>query len=142
MAKSPEAWWIARRADLLVSRNSVSHGIRESAEALDDITRFIFDLGSGDVVLTGGEAARHRDLAAISRGVTGRQSALRREIIRQNPVYHNAWRAFGAWLERFNGGTIEELDLLWADYLKERQLAEALRREIEAALLTPPIPRK
>lgn len=142
LAKSPEAWWIARRADLLVSRNSVSHGIRESAEALDDITRFVFDLGSGDVVLTGGEAARHRDLAAIRRGVSGRQLALRREIIRQNPVYHNAWRSFGAWLERFDGGTLEELDLLWGDYLKERQLAEALRREIEVALLTPPAPAK
>jgi len=142
MAKSPESWWIARRADLLVSRNSVSHGMRESAEALDDITRFVFDLGNGDVVLTGGEAARHRELVAVSRGVSGRQSALRREIIRQNPVYHNAWRAFGTWLERFDGGTVEELDLLWTDYLKERQLAEALRREVEAALLTPSVPAK
>jgi len=54
--------------------------------------------------------------------------------LRQNPVYHNAVRSFGAWLEAFPTATPEELGRLWAQYAEERRQAEELRREIEAVL--------
>ena len=66
-----------------------------------------------------------------------RLMALRREILRQNPVYHNAWRAFGAWLENFPKATPEELNKLWDDFLKERAASDALRREVESAMVKP-----
>jgi len=130
-----EGSWQLARANLLLTRNPVSLGMRESAESLDDMARFVFDLGEGDVVLTGPQAVAQRDAPGIKSAMEARLASLRREILRQNPVYHNAWRAFGAWLEGFPGAKPEELNGLWADFLKERAAAEALRREVDGALL-------
>ena len=137
LAKSPQDWWLIHRAELLLSRSPVSLGLRESAESLDDISRFVFDLGQGDVLIPGGELGKHRELAAIKSSITSRLVALRREILRQNPVYHNSWRTFGAWLEAFGTAAPEELGRLWKDYAAERKQADELRREVEAALLAP-----
>jgi hypothetical protein len=137
MARSPDEWWLVHRADLLASRASVSLGLRESAESLDDIARFVFDVGHGDEVIAGADLPKHRELAAVKASVRSRLVALRREILRQNPVYHNAWRTFGAWLERLQEGKPEELAALWGEYQKERRQAEELRREVEAAMESP-----
>ncbi len=134
LAKSPDEWWLVHRAELLLSRAPVSLGLRESAESLDDIARFVFDVGRGDEVLAGIDLPKHRDLAAVKASLRARLASLRREILRQNPVYHNAWRTFGAWLERFQEGKPEELAALWAEYQKERRQADELRREVEAAM--------
>ena len=134
VTKSPDEWWLVHRAELLLSHAPVSLGLRESAESLDDISRFVFDLGSGDQLIAGGDLPKHRELAAVKAGMQGRLTCLRREILRQNPVYHNAWRTFGAWLERFPVATPEELTALWAAYQLERRQAEELRREVESAL--------
>ena len=136
-AKSPDEWWLVHRAELLLSRAPVSLGLRESAESLDDLARFVFDLGSGDQLVSGADLPKHRDLPAVKASAQARLSSLRRELLRQNPVYHNAWRTLGAWLERFPDGKPEELASLWADYQKERRLAEELRRDVEAAMETP-----
>ncbi len=130
-----EGSWQLARTNLLLTRNPVSLGMRESAESLDDMARFVFDLGEGDVVLTGPQAVAQRDATGIKSAMEARLAALRREILRQNPVYHNAWRAFGRWLENFSGAKPEELNALWGDFLKEREGAEALRREVDGALL-------
>ena len=134
LAKSPEEWWLVQRAELLLSRAPVSLGLHESAESLDDIARFVFDLGHGDELISGPELVRHRDLPAVKASMQARLSGLRREILRQNPVYHNAWRTFGAWLEKFPDGKPEELAALWTEYQEERKEAEQLRREVEAAM--------
>jgi len=134
IAKSPDEWWLVHRAELLLSRAPVSLGLRESAESLDDISRFVFDLGAGDVLIAGAELPKHRALGAVKASMQGRLAALRREILRQNPVYHNAWRTFGAWMERFPEAKPEELAALWAEYQQERRLADELRGEVEAAL--------
>ncbi|MBM3868833.1 MAG: hypothetical protein FJ384_07890, partial [Verrucomicrobia bacterium] len=60
LTKSPEEWWLLQRAELLLSREPVSLGLRESAESLDDITRFVFDLGAGDVLVSGADLPKHR----------------------------------------------------------------------------------
>jgi len=137
LAKSDEDWWIAARANLLLTRSPVSYGLRESAASLAEATRFVFDLGAGDVVLTGPQAARHRDAPGVKQGMEARLLNLRREILRQNPVYHNAWRTLGAWLERFPKSSPEELDRLWAEFEKDVREAEAMRTEIEGALAEP-----
>ena len=62
VTKSPEEWWLLHRADLLLSREPVSLGLRESAESLDDITRFVFDLGAGDQLISGADLPKHRAL--------------------------------------------------------------------------------
>ena len=139
LGRNPQEWWLMARAELLISRSPVSLGVRESAESLDDISRFVFDLGKGDELLTGADLAKHRELPAIRTSLAGRLASLRREILRQNPVYHNAWRTFGAWLEGFSGESPEEVAKLWADYVEERRQADALRREVEAALVTPAV---
>lgn len=136
-AKSADEWWLVHRADLLLGRSPVSLGLRESAESLDDISRFVFDLGAGDELVAGTELPKHRELAAVKASMQARLNGLRREILRQNPVYHNAWRTFGAWLERFPEAKPEELASLWAEYQQERRQADELRREIEAALNAP-----
>ena len=136
-SKSPESWWTLMRTELLLSRPPVSLGMRESSEALDDIAALVFDLGAGDAVFTGPEIVPHRRLVAVRQGVEIRLRGLRREIIRQNPVYHNAWRALGVWLERFQEGEPAELDALWREFERERAEAGALRAEIEAALAQP-----
>lgn len=133
-SRDPEAWWPLRRSELLLSRSPVSLGMRESSEALDDIAAFVFDLGAGDAVFTGPEIVPHRRLAAVKQGVETRLRGLRREIIRQNPVFHNAWRSLGLWLERFQEAEPSELETLWLQFEKERREARALRAEIEAAL--------
>ena len=134
LAKSPDEWWLVRRAELLLSRSPVSLGLHESAESLDDISRFVFDVGQGDEVISGKDLPKYRDLPAVKTSMQGRLSGLRREILRQNPVFHNAWRTFGAWLERFPTAKPEELATLWAEYQQERKLAEELRREVDAAM--------
>ncbi|MGA0133582.1 MAG: hypothetical protein ACO3ND_04410 [Opitutales bacterium] len=132
--RSPESWWPMTRAGLVLSRPPVSLGMRESSDALDDIASFVFDLGAGDAVHVGPDIVPHRRLAAVRQGVEARLRALRREIIRQNPVFHNAWRAFGLWLEKFQDAEPAELAALWRDFERERAEARALRAEIEAAL--------
>ena len=134
MAKSPDEWWLAHRAELLVSRAPISLGLYESAESLDDISRFVFDVGRGDELISGGQLPKYRDLPAVQAVIKARLAGLRREILRQNPVFHNAWRTFGAWLERFPDAKPEELATLWAEYQKERKLADELRQEVEAAM--------
>lgn len=134
LGRSPQEWWLTARAELLISRSPVSLGLRESAESLDDIARFVFDLGAGDVVVSGATLPQHRALPAIRTSLAGRLLSLRREILRQNPVYHNAWRTFGVWLERFPDGTPEELALLWTEYVAERGQADKIRHEVELAL--------
>ena len=137
LAKDPESWWLVHRADLLRTRPAVSLGMMESAIALDDLTRFVFDFGKGDVAISGSAVLAHRDLPVVKATVDVKLASLRREILRQNPVYHNAWRLFGTWLERFNTASPAELDKIWADYLIERTLAEELRREVADALAAP-----
>lgn len=136
-AKSPQEWWLIHRAELLLSRSPVSLGVRESAEALDDISRFVFDLGKGDELIAGAALIKYRELPAVKTSVAARLSSLRREILRQNPVYHNAWRTFGAWLEGFSAATPVEFARLWADFIEERRLADELRKDVEAALAVP-----
>jgi hypothetical protein len=137
MAKDPDAWWLVHRAELLRARPAVSFGMMESATTLDDLSRFVFDFGQGDVVLSGAAVVAHRDLPVVKSAVEAKLTTLRREILRQNPVYHNAWRLFGMWLERFNTATPAELDKLWADYMIERTVAEELRHEVSDALESP-----
>ncbi len=134
VAKSPDEWWLVHRAELLLSRAPVSLGLHESAESLDDISRFVFDLGHGDELIAGPDMPKHRDLPAVKASMQARLSGLRREILRQNPVYHNAWRTLGAWLEKFPEAKPEELAALWAEYQSERKQAEDLRRDVEAAM--------
>lgn len=134
LAKSPDEWWLVHRAELLISRSPVSLGLHESAESLADISRFVFDLGHGDELISGPDLVKHRDLPAVKASMQARLSGLRREILRQNPVYHNAWRTFGAWLEKFPDAKPEELAALWKDYQEERKQADELRREVEAAM--------
>lgn len=129
-----ENWWLTARANLLLSRTPVSLGMRESAETLDDLSRFVFDLGQGDIILTGPMAVKNRDAPGVKLEMKSRLVALRREVLRQNPVYHNAWRTLGAWLENFSTAKPEELDQQWEEFLKERSAANELRKEIEAAL--------
>ena len=129
-----ENWWLAARANLLLNRAPVSLGMRESAEALDDLSRFVFDLGQGDVVLTGPMAVKNREVKGVQVEMKSRLVALRRELLRQNPVYHNAWRTLGSWMENFLIASPEELNELWNDFLKERNMANELRKEIESTL--------
>lgn len=132
-----EAEWQALRSQLLLQRRPVSLGMRESADGLAALSRFVFDLGQGDVVLDGPAVARQRALPAVVESMRERLAAVRREILRQNPVHANAWRTFGAWLERFEKASPEELDRLWADFRKEQTAARELAREVEAALAAP-----
>jgi hypothetical protein len=134
LAPSPDEWWLVQRAELLLSRAPFSLGLPESAESLDDIARFVFDVGRGDELIAGKDLPKHRELPAVKASIQGRLAGLRREILRQNPVYHNAWRTLGAWLERFPTAKPDELAVLWAEYERERKQAEELRRDVEAAL--------
>ena len=137
-----EADWQASRSQLLVQRKPVSLGMRESGAALDGLARFVFDLGSGDAVLDGPALVRHRELPAVAEAMRERLATVRREILRQNPVHANAWRTFGAWLERFEKGSPEELAEKWAEFRRERAAAQALAAEVEAALVAPLLPSK
>ncbi len=132
-----ESDWQAARSQLLVQRKPVSLGMRESGAALDELARFVFDLGQGDAVLDGPALVRHRELPAVAEAMRERLAKVRREILRQNPVYANAWRDFGAWLERFEKGSPEELAERWARFRQERGSARALAAEVEAALVAP-----
>ena len=139
-AGSPADWWLVQRAELLLSRTPASLGMRESADTLDDMARFVFDVGAGDELIPGADMVKHRKLAAVRLSLAARLVTLRRELLRQNPVYHNAVRSFGAWLEAFPAASPEELGRLWAQYAEERRQAEELRREIET-LLEAPLPK-
>ena len=131
----PAAWWLAARQQLLDARPPVSLGMRESLSALDGLARFVHDPdGKGDRLLTSAEAVRLRQLPGVRDAMAARLAALRRDILRQNPVAHNAWRSLGAWLEAYPSATPEALDRLWAGYLLDRQAAEGLAREVESAL--------
>lgn len=137
-AKAPQAWWIATRQTLIDARPPLALGVRESLAELDALARFVHDpLGRGDVVLTGPQAARLRRLPALPVAMAERLARLRREILRQNPVAHNAWRSLGAWLEAYPTATEAELDRLWADYVRDRESAGRLAAEVDQAMSAP-----
>lgn len=137
-AKSPETWWVASRQALLDARPSLALGMRESLAELDALARFVHDpVGLGDVVLTGPQAARMRKLPAVRDAMAERLLRLRRGILRQNPVAHNAWRSLGAWLEAYPESSEADLDRLWQVYLDERASAARLADEVERALAPP-----
>ena len=129
-----EAWLLAR-ANLLLTRMPPSLSMQESADALRDISRFVFDFGKGDTVWDGPALVHYREAKGVKVAMAARWSALQREILRQNPVYHNTWRALGSWLENFETATPEELNELWGNYLRERAAAETLQREVKQVLV-------
>lgn len=129
-----EAWLLAR-ANLLLTRMPASLSMQESADALRDIAHFVFDFGKGDAVWDGPALVQHREAKGVKIAMAARWTALQREILRQNPVYHNAWRALGSWLENFETAKPEELNELWGNYLRERAAAETLHREVKQVLV-------
>lgn len=134
-AKSPQAWWISSRQALLDARPSLGLGVRESLAELDALARFVHDpVGQGDVVLTGPQAARLRQLPALREAMAERLVQLRRGILRQNPVAHNAWRSLGAWLEAYPSASEAELNRLWQVYVDDRSAASRLAVEVEQAM--------
>lgn len=135
LGASPERWWVASRQALLDGRPPLGLGMRESLAELDALARFVHDLvGQGDVVLTGPQAARLRHLPALREAMADRLLRLRRGILRQNPVAHNAWRSLGAWLEAYPNATEAELNRLWQVYLSDREAAGRLADEVARAL--------
>lgn len=135
LAKSPQLWWVASRQALLDARPALGLGVRESLAELDDLARFVHDpVGQGDVVLTGVQAARLRQLPALRAAMAERLLRLRRGILRQNPVAHNAWRSLGAWLEAYPKASEDELIRLWQAYLDDRAACGRLADEVERAL--------
>lgn len=137
-SKAPETWWIATRQALLDARPPLALGMRESLAELDALTRFVHDpVGLGDAILTGPQAARMRKLPAVRDAMAERLQRLRRGILRQNPVVHNAWRSLGTWLEAYPESSEAELDRLWQVYLDDRAAAGRLADEIERALAAP-----
>ena len=138
LAKSPQAWWISSRQALIDARPPLGLGMRESLAELDALARFVHDpVGQGDVVLTGPQAARLRQLPALREAMAGRLVQLRRGILRQNPVAHNAWRSLGAWLEAYPSATEAELSRLWQAYVDDRSAAGRLAVEVEQAMSAP-----
>jgi hypothetical protein len=129
-----ENWWLVARANLLLNRIPASLSMKESSESLDDLSRFVLDLGKGDRVLTGPQVVKNRQAKGVQMEIKSRIVALRRELLRQNPVYHNAWRTLGTWLENFSTASPEELDEQWNEFLKERTTANELRKEIEGVI--------
>ncbi len=137
-AKSPQAWWVASRQALLDARPPLGLGVRESLAELDALARFVHDpVGQGDVVLTGPQAARLRQLPALRTAMAERLVQLRRGILRQNPVAHNAWRSLGAWLEAYPSASEVELNRLWQVYVDDRSAASRLAVEVEQAMSPP-----
>ncbi len=131
----PVAWWLGARQQLIDARPPLSLGMRESLAALDALARFVHAVDDkGDRVIGAAEAARLRHLAGVREAMAARLAALRRDILRQNPVAHNAWRSLGAWLEAYPAAEPEALDRLWAGYLLDRKAAERMAEEVEAAL--------
>lgn len=130
-----EEAWLLSRANLLLTRMPASLSMQESADALQDISHFIFDFGQGDRVWDGPALVQQREAKGVQQALAARWTALQREILRQNPVYHNAWRALGSWLENFSQASPEELNKLWANYLRERATAETLHREVRQVLV-------
>lgn len=134
-AQSPQAWWVAARQALLDARPPLGLGVRESLAELDALARFVHDpVGLGDVVLTGPQAARLRHLPALREAMAARLLRLRRDILRQNPVAHNAWRSLGAWLEAYPTADEAELTRLWQVYADDRAAAGRLAEEVDRAL--------
>jgi len=133
--RSPEVWWPAARQSLLDARPAPGLGMAESLAELDALARFVHDpVGRGDVLLTGPQAARLRQLPGIREGMAERFAKLRLGILRQNPVAHNAWRSLGAWLEAFPSASEQDLDRLWKTFEEDRAAARRLADEVEHAL--------
>ena len=134
-ATNPGLWWLATRQSLIDARPPLCLGVRESLAELDDLARFVHDpVGLGDVVLTGPQAARLSHLPALREAMAARLLRLRRDILRQNPVAHNAWRSLGAWLEAYPTASETELGRLWQTYIDDRAAASRLADEVERAL--------
>lgn len=137
-ASALQAWWVAARQSLLDARPPLGLGMRESLAELDALARFVHDpVGMGDVVLSGPQATRLRHLPALREAMAARLLRLRRDILRQNPVAHNAWRSLGAWLEAYPTASEAELLRLWQGYADDRAAAGRLADEVDRAMATP-----
>jgi hypothetical protein len=127
-------WWPTGGAQLVLERNPAMLSMKESREFFDAATRFIFAPNGEDKRFTPAELIALRRLPIVREGVRLRHLHLKRELFRANPVWHNAWRAYGVFLENFHRADEAILLKLWATARTEAVQAAALESEVARAL--------
>ncbi|MDR2844945.1 MAG: hypothetical protein LBV28_02500 [Puniceicoccales bacterium] len=128
-------WWPAGYTQLIHERAMPAFSMQTSREKLADATDFVFAPTGADQRFSPLEIIGLREQFPVVRTVVGqRLHQFRFDILRVNPVWHNAWRAYGVFLEKFSDANESTLRKLWEEAQREIEQAGALEEEIKRTL--------
>lgn len=135
-----EVWWPAAFYREIDRRPPAVAKPADSARRFGEFTRFVVSETPGgakearDIVLDAeGLIARRAD-PSLRAAVNRRIFEIKRDLLRANPVWFNALRDFGVFLEKLPVASPEELRALAAGVRAEAAHATTLTEEIDAAL--------
>ncbi|MDR1817743.1 MAG: hypothetical protein LBR07_06180 [Puniceicoccales bacterium] len=130
-------WWPTGFAQVVRGAEAAILSPERSAEVFEELTRFVFAdaKGAEDVFCEPAGLFALRERAFVRNEAAARRRLLLAWIPRANPLWHNAWRAYGVFLEQvFAARSAEEAAALWVGVEQERALAREMQAEVAGLL--------
>lgn len=129
-------WWPVSLTQIIRERTTPAMTMREAREYLAEAANFVFAPDGTDKRFSPPELIALRNVPAVKTEVLERRRRLRIDIARANPVWHNAWRAYGVFLEEFGNEKTPDAELLkrWDEARAEIAAAAVLETEANNAL--------
>jgi hypothetical protein len=127
-------WWPTGYVQLTHENFRLAHTPQESRQYLSDASSFVFAPNGTDLRFSPREIIPLRHLPAVRDEVRERLRRLKYDIPRANPIWHNAWRAYGVFLEKFPTASETELTNLCEQTTAETNISLALESKIARLL--------
>lgn len=129
-----ESWWPAAFLRETEGRRTFVDSLAESPRRLKAFARFVVNENGRDVPLDArGLIARRADVS-LAEAVRRRVMEIKLELPRANPVWHNAFLAYGLFLEKLPTAEPAELERLLEAARSEAEVSRGMSGEIRAAL--------
>ncbi len=132
-----EAWWPAAYLRDTGERLTAIATLDESEAQLRRLTRFVVAANGRDLPLEEAALIARRADASVADAARRRVMDIKAELPRANPVWHNALRAHGIFLEKLPEADEAELRRLLDDARAETEIARETSAEIAGALASP-----
>ncbi|MDR2513061.1 MAG: hypothetical protein LBD01_04640 [Puniceicoccales bacterium] len=129
-------WWPMGYAQMTRNRMVGTHSMADSRILLEKASSFVFAIEGADAHLTPIQLVPLRDQNAVQAEISARLLSLKVSLQHINPVWHNAWLAYGIFLEKFGDTRMDNSALLrlWETTRTEIATARALEAEVFTAL--------
>lgn len=131
------AWWPTAFYATVSSHPPVALSPGESGARLDEFSRFVISENGADRALGFEGLIERRANPSLRAGVLRRVAGIKLELGRVNPVWRNAYLAYGIFLEKLLSASPEELRRLALDATAEIKFAKETSSDIRRALEKP-----